>query len=245
LFFLTAEADRDSARLQNMSIVENRPVRPAMGPAEALTRALVIAPEARERTLITGILGQAGQLPDAVLADRGALDRHEVGEATLLIVACDVDRPAEITGLRKLCRAAKGAAIVVVSPPVTATAVRRTLDAGADALVFASELTATLIPTLRAVESGQSVVPRNLRAGVKRPYFSFRERQVLTLVSEGHTNAQIAEALFLAESTIKSHMASIFTKLGVHSRKEAGAVFLDMHASEAGLGHDSPLELQA
>lgn len=228
-----------------MSIVENRPVRSAVEPAESLTRVLVIAPDGRERTLINGILGQAGQRAEAVLADRGALDRHKVDEATLLIVPCDVDRPAEVTALRKLSRAAKGAAIVVVSPRVTATAVRRTLDAGADALVFETELASTLIPTLRAVESGQSVVPRNLRAGVERPYFSFRERQVLTLVCEGRTNAEIAEILFLAESTIKSHMASIFTKMGVHSRKEAGAVFLDMHPSAAGTDPASPLELQA
>jgi DNA-binding NarL/FixJ family response regulator len=198
-----------------------------------LTRILVIAADDGERRQIRGVLGQAGQLPEAVLPDGATLDRHKVDEATLLIVACDVDRPAEVTELRKLSRAANGAAIVVVSPRVTATAVRRTLDAGADALVFESEIAQTLIPTVRAVESGQSVVPRNLRAGVERPYLSYRERQVLTLVCEGRTNAEIAEALFLAESTIKSHMASIFTKLGVHSRKEAGAVFLDLNAAAA------------
>lgn len=221
-------------------MVENRPDGPAMELPGALTRVLVIAADGHERTRLTGILGRAGQQADAVLADRGALDRRQVDEATLLVVACDVDRPAEVTGLRKLCRAAQGAAIVVVSPRVTAAAVRRTLDAGADALVFDSELAQTLVPTLRAVESGQSVVPRNVRAGVERPALSFRERQVLALVCEGRTNAEIAEALFLAESTIKSHMGSIFTKLGVHSRKEAGAVFLDLNRPAA-----AQFELQA
>ena len=48
--------------------------------------------------------------------------------------------------------------------------------------------------------SGQSVVPRELRASVERPAFSHRERQVLHLVSQGLTNAQIAErALPLGE----------------------------------------------
>ncbi|HEX3363297.1 MAG TPA: response regulator transcription factor, partial [Solirubrobacterales bacterium] len=107
-------------------------------------------------------------------------------------------------------------------------AVRRTLDAGADALVFEPDIDVALAASVRAVESGQSVVPRQLRAGVERPNLSHRERQVLNLVCEGHTNAEIAEALFLAESTIKSHMASIFTKLGVHSRKEAGSAYMDL-----------------
>ncbi len=116
----------------------------------------------------------------------------------------------------------------MVSPRSTAMAVRRTLDAGAAALVFEPELFRALVPALRAVESGQSVVPRNLRAGVERPYLSHRERQVLTLVCEGLTNAEIAGRLILAESTIKSHMSSIFVKFGVHSRKEAVAAFTDL-----------------
>jgi DNA-binding NarL/FixJ family response regulator len=212
-----------------MSLVENRPAAPAADLSGKLTRVLVIADDPRDRALINGVLSEVGQAPDAVLGQRDALDAHRVDEATVLILTCDVDRPTEVTALRKLSRAAKGAAIVVVSPRVNGTAVRRTLDAGADALVFEPELIQALIPTLRAVESGQSVVPRNLRAGVERPYLSHRERQVLSLCSEGQTNAEIARSLVLAESTIKSHMASIFTKFGVHSRKEAVAVFNDLN----------------
>jgi DNA-binding NarL/FixJ family response regulator len=216
-----------------MSLVENRPAEPAEELAGRFARVLVIAADVRERALIKGVLGEAGQEPAAILAERAVLGDHRVDEASVLIVTCDVDRPTEVTALRKLSRAAKGAAIVVVSPRVTATAVRRTLDAGADALIFEPELAQALIPTLRAVESGQSVVPRNLRAGVERPYLSHRERQVLSLVCEGLTNAEIAKTLVLAESTIKSHMASIFTKFGVHSRKEAVAVFTDLNLAIA------------
>jgi DNA-binding NarL/FixJ family response regulator len=218
-----------------MSIVENRPAGPApelqgpLAPGSPLARIVVIAADERERALINGVLGEVGQPPEVVVADLAELSSHRVDEATVVIVACDVDRPAEVTALRKLSRAAKGAAIIVASRRVTATAVRRTLDAGADALVFEPELAQALIPTLRAVESGQSVVPRNLRAGVERPYLSHRERQVLSLVCEGLTNAEIAMTLVLAESTIKSHLASIFTKFGVHSRKEAVAVFTDLN----------------
>ena len=144
--------------------------------------------------------------------------------------------------MRRLRREHRDTAIVVVSPRATATAVRRTLDAGADALVFEPELEAALAISVHGVERGQSVVPRNLRAGVERPYLSHRERQVLTLVCDGRTNAEIAEALVLAESTIKSHMASIFTKLGVHSRKEASAVFLDLNPVVGSKNADPELE---
>jgi DNA-binding NarL/FixJ family response regulator len=212
-----------------MSIVEKRTAGSGAELPGPLARVLVIAADERGRAGIKTVLSDIGQEPDLVLEDRAALGEHRVDESAVLIVTCDVDRPSEVTGLRKLRREAKGAAIVVVSPCSTATAVRRTLDAGADALVFESELFQALIPTLRAVESGQSVVPRNMRAGVERPYLSHRERQVLGLVCEGLTNAEIARSLVLAESTIKSHMASIFTKFGVHSRKEAVAVFTDLN----------------
>jgi DNA-binding NarL/FixJ family response regulator len=46
-------------------------------------------------------------------------------------------------------------------------------------------------------------------------------------VIAGLTNAQIAAKLFLAESTVKSHLSSIFTKFGVRSRKEVAAAFAD------------------
>lgn len=185
----------------------------------------------QKRGLISAALGEAGQIPDAAVADQVELPRDLVDEATVVVVACDVDRPSEVTALRRLCRTTNGAAIVVVSPRSTATAVRRTLDAGADALVFEPQLEQALMPTLRAVESGQSVVPRNMRAGVERPNLSHRERQVLGLVCEGLTNAEIAASLVLAESTIKSHMASIFTKFGVHSRKEAVAAFTELNSA--------------
>src|SRR5262249_47428264 len=127
-------------------------------------------------------------------------------------------------------------AVVAISPPATGTGVRRALDSGADALVFAPELDLTLATTIRAVEVGQSVVPRKLRASVEKPVLSHREQQVLDLVTQGQTNAEIAETLFLAESTIKSHLSSIFMKFGVRSRKEAVAVSTDLNPPTNGNG---------
>jgi predicted ATPase/DNA-binding CsgD family transcriptional regulator len=51
-----------------------------------------------------------------------------------------------------------------------------------------------------------------------------RERQVLTLVSEGRTNREIGDTLFMAEKTASVHVSRILSKLGVRSRTEAAAV---------------------
>jgi DNA-binding NarL/FixJ family response regulator len=211
-----------------MTIVGKRAELPVIKPDVPHARLLAIVADDHDRRLIGALLGDAGQTPEVVVGNGAELAGKRADETAVIVVACDVERPTEVTALRRLSRATQGAAIVVVSPRSTATAVRRTLDAGADALVFEPELVQALVPTIRAVESGQSVVPRNVRAGVERPYLSHRERQVLGLVSEGLTNAEVAESLVLAESTIKSHVASIFTKFGVHSRKEAVAAFAEL-----------------
>jgi DNA-binding NarL/FixJ family response regulator len=149
----------------------------------------------------------------------------------IAVLVCDLDQPAGMATLRRVRRELQQLAIVAISPPSTATGVRRGLDAGADAIVFEPMIESTLAVTVSAVGSGQSVVPRELRASVQRPSLSHRERQVLTYVSKGLTNSQIAEELFLSESTVKSHLSSAFAKFGVRSRREAAALFLEFDQS--------------
>ena len=162
----------------------------------------------------------------------GGLFERDVDPTAIIVLACNVDSPGEMATLRRLRRELREPAIIAISPPATGTGVRRALDAGGDAVVFEPELESTLAVTVSAVASGQSVVPRKVRASVERPALSHRERQVLVCVSNGLTNAQIAEQLFLSESTIKSHLSSAFTKLGVRSRREAATLFLDLeHAT--------------
>jgi DNA-binding NarL/FixJ family response regulator len=119
------------------------------------------------------------------------------------------------------------APIVLVMPPDTPGGVRRALEAGADGVVLSTEVESSLMPTLRAVAAGQLVVPNEGRYQVDRPTLSRREKEVLALVVAGLTNFQIAGRLFLAESTVKSHLSSAFAKLGVRSRNEAAKMILD------------------
>jgi DNA-binding NarL/FixJ family response regulator len=154
-------------------------------------------------------------------------------DGALVALACDVADPVRMAGLRRLRKVAKGALILVVTPLTDATGVRRALDAGADGLVFESDLEESLCASLIAVAAGQTAVPRRVRGGLHRPAFSHRERQVLAHVAAGLTNGEIADALFLSESTVKSHLSSAFSKLGVRSRKEAAALVLD---PDQGLG---------
>jgi DNA-binding NarL/FixJ family response regulator len=56
---------------------------------------------------------------------------------------------------------------------------------------------------------------------------SARESEIMSLIADGHTNGEIASSLFLAEKTVKNHVRSIYSKLGVASRSAAIARWLD------------------
>jgi DNA-binding NarL/FixJ family response regulator len=191
------------------------------------------APTTQHR-IVTALEGHVTDVPLLLAHTPGEVAELELDAAAIIILVCNVDLPREMATLRRLRREVPGPPIVAVSPTATATGVRRALDAGADAIVFEPLLESTLAVTVSAVGSGQSVVPRAMRASVERPAFSHRERQVLTYVSQGLTNAQIADELFLSESTIKSHLSSAFAKFGVRSRREAAALFLELEQTTNG-----------
>jgi len=66
-------------------------------------------------------------------------------------------------------------------------------------------------------------VPRALGRQIATRPLSHREKEILALVIRGLTNRQIAGRLYLAESTVKTHVSSAFRKLDVRSRAEAAA----------------------
>ena len=54
-----------------------------------------------------------------------------------------------------------------------------------------------------------------------QPLLTRREKQILGLLTEGKTNIEIAETLFVAETTVKSHIYNLYKKIDVKCRKEA------------------------
>lgn len=133
------------------------------------------------------------------------------------------ERDRQIRRLRK--RLPEGRLIAVI-PEDSRRGVRRAIEAGADGVVFESAVESGLSPTVRAVLAGQMAVPAAARREVDRPALSGREKQVLAMVVTGLSNKAIASKLFLAESTVKCHLSSAFSKLGVRSRNEAADVIL-------------------
>lgn len=117
------------------------------------------------------------------------------------------------------------------------------IEAGASGYLLKAAPAAELIAGVRAVAAGQTVLAPSIAAqlaraaqatrenpGVPVPQLTAREREVLSLVAEGLSNAAIAAQLYIGESTVKTHLVHVFEKLGVGDRTLAV-----MRAMELGL----------
>ena len=72
--------------------------------------------------------------------------------------------------------------------------------------------------------AGADLSAENTEAGAADPFavLSPREKEVARLAARGYSNAQIAEELYISVETVKRHMATIFEKLNIKSRKDLG-----------------------
>jgi DNA-binding NarL/FixJ family response regulator len=196
-------------------------------PPHGASRVSVVAADASCRALAGSLLaGALGAWNGTVAACEIAELANERPDAVILVA--DFAVAAGIAALRRIRADVPAARVVVVARDDTsAIAARQALNAGAEAFVPAEETTQALAPALDAVMAGFVCAPRSARRLVAKPTFSHREKEVLDLLVAGLTNRQIGDRLYLAESTVKTHLVSAFAKLGVRSRKDAVALLLD------------------
>ena len=101
-----------------------------------------------------------------------------------------------------------------------------------------------LVDTVRRVAAGQSMLDPAVTAQVldgcatgrqvdtALEQLTAQEQRILELIGEGMTNRQIAEAMFLAEKTVKNYVSSMLAKLGLTSRTQA-AIFATKHQPDS------------
>jgi DNA-binding CsgD family transcriptional regulator len=151
------------------------------------------------------------------------------GVAELAATAGHPERAARLLAAAE----ALGEAVGYVVPAPERARYDRTkaeLRASLEAVAFAREWAAGLTITLDEAVAEARVVLAELRVGmsVDAPVtppvdggLTPREREVLRLVVAGHSNPEIADALFLSRRTVTTHLTRIFAKLGVAGRAEA------------------------
>jgi DNA-binding NarL/FixJ family response regulator len=194
---------------------------------EPQLRLALVHDAAHDSAVLASLLAGDGLPPNAGVLPLRHVRELAANPPEVIVLAADVRRQAGFVAVRFLRRRSPNARIVVIARGTSDALTRLALNAGAEAFVSEQDAPRALAPAVRAVAAGFVCAPRNMRRLVAKPSFSHREKQVLELLVAGLTNRQIASRLYLAESTVKTHVASAFGKLGVHSRKDAAAILLD------------------
>jgi DNA-binding NarL/FixJ family response regulator len=191
-----------------------------------------------------GLSAALGGNPDIVLVglvDRAAGARAAVSELHPDVVAVDVNLPDE-DGLHlaaALRHEAPERGVVLISPRDD-DKLMRALESGVSAYVPTNAQIEVLISAFRhaAVAPASFTAPDLAQAMARhrrqQQLLSPREGEVLRALSAGSSVPQIAEAMLVSESTIKTYLSRLYDKLGVNSRAQALTV-----ASRAGLLGDS------
>jgi two-component system NarL family response regulator len=106
----------------------------------------------------------------------------------------------------------------------------RALQAGARGYLLKGMDTEELLAAIRTVHSGKSRIPgpvaERLAERMNTPSLTDRETEVLRLIVGGNSNKEIAATLFISEATVKTHINSLLSKLGVSDRTQAATTAL-------------------
>ena len=196
-------------------IIEDHPLMQE-GLAGALSRDPGIEIVGRAGTGEEGIALAAEKRPDVTLLD---LHLPDMGGVTIL---------------ERLRGQLPGARVLIVTASEHAETLLQAVAAGAAGYLTKRSSTEEIRQAVITVHGGGSVISPMLAAhllreysrgggdtpGTARPLLTNREREVLRLVAQGHTDKEIAGELYVSARTVQNHLASVRSKLGLNRRAE-------------------------
>ncbi len=200
-------------------------------------RVLLADDEALVRTGLRLILGTEPGFEVVGEAADGEEALRLVAELAPDVLLLDIRMPV-LDGLqttRRLREAGDATAIVILTTFDTDRNVLDALQAGASGFLLKDAPADQLVTALRAAATGDAVFApavarrvadqlarRRTPEGIERlETLTEREREVLGLMAEGLSNAEVAARLVIGEGTVKTHVARILQKLGVRDRLQA------------------------
>jgi two-component system, NarL family, nitrate/nitrite response regulator NarL len=172
------------------------------------------------------LIGQAGD-------GRAALDT--IRESTPDIAVLDVQMPSlgGVEVVRAVARDGLSTRVVLLSAHLEADTVYAAVAEGVSAYLSKAWPAERICDALLAVARGEVVLPEEVQTGLAaairshaqpgRPTLSPREQEVLGLIAQGLSAPAIAERLHVSPATVKTHLKTLYEKLGVSDRAAAVA----------------------
>lgn len=181
-------------------------------------------------TVLEGLAAIIGRQPDMVVVAEGSHGRQAVElwqthrpDVALLDLRMPVlDGLSAIEEIRKLDGSAR---LIVLTTFDTDSDLLSAVKAGVKGYLLKDARRDELLDCIRRVSRGETCLPaslvQKLAASLSREALTSREVEVLEYLACGKSNKEISSLLGISETTVKSHLRSIFRKLDVLSRTEA------------------------
>jgi DNA-binding NarL/FixJ family response regulator len=188
--------------------------------------------------------------PDTEVAGEAATGREAIdlaAESQPDVILMDLQMPGVdgIEATRQIVRTSPHIKVLMVTMFDDDQSVFAAMRAGARGYILKGATREEMLRAIRAVGSGEAIFSPSIaarmmdffatsRSIVPQEVFSDltdREREILSLIAQGESNADIAEALTISIKTVRNHVSNIFSKLQVADRAQAV-----IRAREAGLG---------
>jgi DNA-binding NarL/FixJ family response regulator len=197
-----------------------------------------------------GVRALLASVPETVVVGEAGDGREALAQAAELqpdVALMDLHMPGMngIEATREIARAYPRMAILVLSMLEDDDSIFAAMRAGARGYVLKGADQSEVLRAIAAVASGEAIFSpqiaqrmmsyfANMRPALPPsafPDLTEREREILTHIAVGKTNAEIAEELVISLKTVSNHVSNIFAKLQVVDRAQAA-----IRAREAGLG---------
>lgn len=173
---------------------------------------------------------------EKALGDKAYVHRKREAPASgdpSLVVVCPSSEEELAANVARVKGLVPDAPIVVLGMRAELPMARAALRAKTRGFVHAGMRPEQLARALWVAKRGEVVVPRELLVGLvgeedrseELTELTARQEEILELVDEGLSNAEIARRLYLSESTIKQHLRKVYQTLGVKNRNHAAGLF--------------------
>ena len=198
-------------------------------------RTLIADDHAVVRTGLAALLDAEPDITVVGAAEDGAEAVRNTLRLKPDVIVMDLMMPVKdgIDATREIRAAVPNSKILILTTSEVSNDIVRALDAGASGAVLKSASNDSLISAIRTVAAGESAVSDDVQKMLKTdpPIQNLTDRQleILTSVTRGFTNQDIARQLGIREDSVKEHLYNIFDKIGAANRTEAVNIALRKH----------------
>jgi len=205
---------------------------PKVGTSPTLIRILAADDHALIRDGIAALIGDQTDMRLVAEASNGreAIEQYRSHHPDIALMDLQMPEMNGIEALIAIRSEFPEARIIVLTTYAGDALCKRAMTAGAQAYILKGNVRKDLLDTIRAVRAGKKFihgeVAAELACHAADDALSEREIEVLSLISAGNSNKLIADKLSISEDTVKGHVKSILSKLGVNDRTHAVTVGL-------------------